>query len=226
MNFLNEDRIQRIKVAGIFLLQIYKVTTGTLLSLFVPQSCKNNQICTLQENLENNDTYHRIVVSWNFLSMFTFLLYYFIELRREEWAIKFLDIDNNISDNALKNIIKQEPVLDKKMDRLNLYYYKTLCVTCVVYFINMIITIKLLHDNYHSSSTISCFLSFTLLVTIKLYNSFIVANQSVKHDKMMSAYMCEFVSFNIIDKDYKNNNQTNNNNDQDLNNINLTIINP
>jgi len=222
MKFLNEDRIQRIKVGGIFLLQIYKVTTGTLLSLFVPQLCSNHQICTLQENFHNENTYHRIVVSWNFFSMFTFLIYYLIELRREEWAIQFLDIDNNIPDNALKNIIKQEPILDKKMDRLNLYYYQTLCVTCVVYFINMIITSKLLHDNYHSSSTISCFLSFTLLVTIKLYNSFIVANQSVKHDKMMSAYMCEFVSFNIIDKDYK----PNTTNNKDLNDINLTIINP
>ena len=49
---------------------------------------------------------------------------------------------------------------------------------------------------------ISCFFSFTLLVTNKLYNSYGVAKQSVKNDKMMSAYMSEFVSFNVIDKDY------------------------
>ena len=29
-------------------------------------------------------------------------LNYIIELRREEWCIKYLDIDNNVSDNALK----------------------------------------------------------------------------------------------------------------------------
>ena len=29
-----------------------------------------------------------------------------------------------------------------------------------------------------------------------------VARQSVKNDKMMSAYMSEFVSFNVLDKDY------------------------
>ena len=38
---------------------------------------------------------------------------------------------------------------------------------------------------------------------MKLYNSFNVAYNSVKSDKMMSAYMSEFVSFNILDKDYK-----------------------
>ena len=31
-----------------------------------------------------------------------------------------------------------------------------------------------------------------------------VAYQSVKNDKMMSAYMSEFVSFNVLDTDYVN----------------------
>jgi hypothetical protein len=61
---------------------------------------------------------------------------------------------------------------------------------------------KMLKDGYHSMSTISCFLSFVLLVLMKLYNSYIVAYQSVKNDKMMSAYMCEFVSYNVLDADY------------------------
>jgi len=37
---------------------------------------------------------------------------------------------------------------------------------------------------------------------MKLYNSFSVAYQSVKNDKMMSAYMSEFVSYNVLDSDY------------------------
>ena len=45
-------------------------------------------------------------------------------------------------------------------------------------------------------------ISFTLLILMKLYNSFSVAYQSVKNDKMMSAYMSEFVSYNVLDSDY------------------------
>ena len=45
---IDEDLIQRVKVGAIFLLQIYKVSTGTLLALFVPQSC-GDQICTLSQ---------------------------------------------------------------------------------------------------------------------------------------------------------------------------------
>lgn len=198
---IDVDLIQRIKVAGIFILQIYKVTTGTLLTLFIPQNC-GNKICSLKENYDNHEVYHKTVLYWNIFSMFTFFVYYIIELRREEWSIKYLDIDNNKSDNNLKEIIKNEPILDKKMDSLNLLYYRTLLINIIVYFINLILTIKVISDNYHSISTLSCFFSFSLLVLMKLYNSYEVAKQSIKNDKMMSAYMVEFVSFNVLDVDY------------------------
>ena len=198
---IDVDIIQRIKVAGIFMLQIYKVTTGTMMSLFVPQNC-DGQICSLTQNYENDDVYHKLVLYWNMFSMFTFFSYYLIELRREEWAIKYLDIDNDKPDNCLKEIIRNEPQLDRKMDSLNIYYYKTLVFNCLVYTINVGLTVKLLYDDYHSMSTISCFISFTLLVLMKLYNSIIVAYESVKNDKMLSAYMMEFVSYNVLDSDY------------------------
>ena len=60
----------------------------------------------------------------------------------------------------------------------------------------------MMNDSYYNNSTLSCFVSFVLLVLMKLYNSLTVAHQSVKNDKMMSAYMCEFVSFNVLDIDY------------------------
>ena len=208
---ISQDLTQRIKVGAIFLLQIYKVTTGTMLSLFVPQACSTSdgsssegdvRICSLQENFENADGYHKMVLYWNMFSMFTFFTYYLVELRREEWAIQYLDIDNNKPDNSLKEIIKTEPALDKRMDRLNLLYYRTLLFNCGTYGINLGLSAKLVKDGYHSSSTLSCFASFALLVLMKLYNSLEVARQSVKNDKMTSAYMSEFVSFNVLDEDY------------------------
>ena len=107
------------------------------------------------------------------------------------------------------------------MDKLNKYYYNVLCFTGVSYFINMALSVNMLNNNYHSSSTVSCFLSFTLLVLMKLYNSSIVAYQSVKNDKMMSAYMCEFVSFNVLDNDYvkEKYNGTKNNRLEDITDI-------
>ena len=210
---IDHDIIQRIKVSGIFILQFYKVMTGTLLTLFVPQACReeisNNstiiqspQICSLTQNFENNELYHKSTLYWNCFSFFLFIMCYIFELNRENWAIKFLDINNDIPDNALKEKIIQEPILDKKMDKLNKFYYHSLLLTSGVYFINILLMIKILIHDYHSISTLSCFVSFVLLVLMKLYNSLSVAYQSVHNDKMMSAFMSEFVSFNVLDADY------------------------
>ena len=209
---VDQDIIQRIKVIGIFVLQFYKVLTGTLLTLFIPQACyseitngseeRNLQICSLMQNYENNEIYHRTTLYWNGFSFLLFVMCYMFELRREHWAIKFLDINNDIPDNALKEKIIEEPQLDKKMDRLNRFYYHALLLTSSVYFINVMLMIKILVTDYHSMSTISCFVSFVLLVMMKLYNSLSVGYQSVKNDKMMSAFMSEFVSYNVLDADY------------------------
>jgi hypothetical protein len=208
------DLIQRIKVSGIFVLQAYKILTGTLLTIFIPQKCENydsilntteTSICTLEQNYNNNDLYHKKTLYWNILTMSLFFGYYFIELKRENWSIQYLDIDHNKPDNALKEVIKGEEKLDKYMDRLNLYYYNIVKISIVFYIINLSLMIKILYNDYHSSSTISSFISFSLLVCMKLYNSFIVSRESVRNDKMMSAYMSEFVSYNVLDKDYLEN---------------------
>ena len=198
---LDQDITQRIKVLGTFVLQSYKVLTGTMLSIFIPQNCED-RMCTLAENYNNSEIYHQTLFYWNTFSMFLFLCSYFIELRREEWCVKYLDIDNDYPDNSLKEIIIKEKKLDRYMDKINIRYYNTIRVTALVYLVNLGLTIKVLNENYHSSSTLSCFVSFSLLVMMKLYNSLSVAYQSVTNDKMMSAYMSEFVSFNVLDKDY------------------------
>ena len=143
------------------------------------------------------------------LSFFCFIYVYILELQRENWSITYLDVDKDESDNALKSIIMNEPKLDKKMDRLNKLYFYGLSVTAFVYMINMLLMINILYQDYHSASTLSCFVSFTLLVQMKLYNSLSVAYYSVKDDKMMSAFMSEFVSFNVLDKDYISENKNN-----------------
>lgn len=197
----SDDVKQRFKVSGIFFLQVYKVMTGTMLSIFLPQNC-GNEMCSLTDNYHNTEVYHRVVFSWNCLSAFMFFCSYLIELYREEWCVKYLDIDNNFPDNSLKNVIIKDKVLDRKMDRLNIYYYRILIVNTFVYFVNMLLTIQMINDNYYNNSTLSCFISFSLLVMMKLYNSLNVGYQSVKNDKMTSAYMSEFVSYNVIDDDY------------------------
>ena len=196
--------IQRCKVGVIFILQLYRITTGTMLSLFVPQSC-GDHVCTITENYNKDDVYHKIAIYFNGFSMLIFLICYMIELVREEWCVKYLDIDNNKSDNHLKSIIESEPKLNKRMDQINKLYFYTFIINCITYLLNICVTVKVLNDYYYNSATMSCFISFVLLVLMKLYNSFFVAYESLKYDKMTSAYVNEFVSYNVLDQDYLEN---------------------
>ena len=198
---LDVDFVQRVKVTGLFFLQFYKIVTGTMLTLFIPQNCEE-QICSITQNIENDNRYHKMALSWNIMTMMSFFIMYIFELKRENWSIRYLDIDNNKPDNALKEVIVKEKNLDKRMDLLNLYYYRIVNFTIFMNMINIGLVLKILYNDYHSQSTVSCFISFTLLILMKLYNSFSVAYQSVKNDKMMSAYMSEFVSYNVLDSDY------------------------
>ena len=119
---LDVDFVQRVKVAGLFVLQFYKIVTGTMLTLFIPQNC-DGQICSLNDNLENDNRYHKLTLCWNTLTMMSFFVLYIFELKRENWSIRYLDIDNDKPDNILKSVIVLDKVLDKRMDLLNLYYY-------------------------------------------------------------------------------------------------------
>ena len=160
---IDPDIKQRINVVGIFLLQSYKILTGTMLSIFIPQSC-GDKMCSLQENYDKNEVYHKTLFYWNSFTMLSFFCTYIIELWREEWCVKYLDIDNNFSDNGLKGIIIKDKKLDKYMDKINNYYYTMVRMTSLFYIINLGLTCRMLKSDYHSNSTISCFMSFSLLV--------------------------------------------------------------
>ena len=128
-------------------------------------------------NIRNDNRYHKMALSWNIMTMMSFFIMYIFELKRENWSIKYLDIDNDKPDNALKEVIVKEKNLDKRMDLLNLYYYRIVNFTIFMNMANIGLVVKILYNDYHSQSTISCFVSFSLLILMKLYNSFIITKK-------------------------------------------------
>ena len=208
---IDHDYLERFKVLGLFSLELYKVVTGTLLTIFIPQSCEivdemNNtrvEICSLQENFENRDmdVYREACVYVSFVSLFSFATSYMIELQRENYAIENLDSDKDVPENQLREILKDEPALEQTLDRLNIIYWRSLLVTTGLYGVNLGLSYKVLND-HASSATASTAGSLVLLIVMKLYNSLQCARRSLKEDMISSAYLKEFVTFNVLDEDY------------------------
>ena len=98
---INTDTKERLKVGALFVFQSYKVIMGSLLILFVPQECNenDNNVCSLKNNLtKTDDLFHTVALGFNFLCVFLFMGMYFVELRRENWCVKYFDINHDFPD--------------------------------------------------------------------------------------------------------------------------------
>ena len=119
---IDVDTKERLKVALIFMLQSYKVAMGSMLVLFVPQSCGRN-VCSLTDNLTKSDGMHVTTLVFNFISLLAFILCYHSELQRENWCVHHLDIDKNEGDNNLALVLDKRPDFKVALDKINNRYY-------------------------------------------------------------------------------------------------------
>ena len=61
----------------------------------------------------------------------------------------------------------------------------------------------LVQDNIFLSTGLTPYLSYIILILMKLYDCYCISSTSIEEDKALSAYMVEFTSFNVIDPDKK-----------------------
>ena len=198
------DTKERLKVGALFIFQSYKVIMGSMLSLFVPQLCENEEVCTISDNLlhHDNDVFHQVTLGFNFLSVLLFIGVYVIELKRENWCVKYLDIDHNIPDNNLETIIKDKPDLLLPLSKHNTLYFKSIFITSIIYSINLALSSILIYDNYAGIPSVTSYMSYVVLILLKIYNSLFISYDSMKNNKALSAYIIEFTSYNKIDVDH------------------------
>ena len=195
------DTKERMNVMFIFILQSYKVAMGSMLTLFVPQMC-GDKVCGVTDNLYKEGTLHRAALSFNFISAFTFFVCYIIELKRENWCVEHLDIDDNFGDNNLPEVLKKRPDLELALHKINDSYFYSSQVTAVTYFINLIVSTVSIYHYTTGASTITAYLSFVILILMKLKNAIYISRNSKRNNIALSAYMSELQSFNVVDKDH------------------------
>ena len=114
----------------------------------------------------------------------------------------FFDIDHNVSDNNLAIILKDNPDLSKTLRSYNMLYKNTTLCCLFIFFINFIVSnIILYNDEVFWTVGIAPYSSYMVLVLMKIYNCYYISSHSIANNKALSAYMTEFTSFNVIDKD-------------------------
>ena len=102
----------------------------------------------------------------NAFATFTFVIYYLVELKRENMCVQYLDIDQNKGDNNLSKELINYPFIKNKLITMNILYYYSSVLTLNTYGLNLILSTFILYKNYHSLNTATSFTSFIMLILI------------------------------------------------------------
>jgi len=196
------DTKQRIMTAFYLCLEFYKMVMGTFLVIFVPQKCES-ELCTATENFMTHDPLRLGANACNFVTFASIGTLYFIELRRENWCIQYLDIDEHRSNTNLDTEIELYPEFKNEMRKLNNQYIKAVYAALFFMIVNFVVSGSIVYQSYAGSNTLTTFISFFMLVSMKLFSAYNVGKISVKDERANSAYMKIPKTYNTIDVDHR-----------------------
>lgn len=200
---LDQDRKQKITITVLFMLEFYRVLMGTFLTIFVPQQCSNDDVCTITENIFTDNTLHQISNGIHCATFLCMIMFYYKELRRELWSIKYLDIEDDKANTHLDEEIENYQDIKKMMTRENREYLLWTKIANVAICINIIVSIVVLSESYAGVPTLTSGLSYVLLLVMKMNSAYGVAKTSLLEDKVKSAFMLDNKVYNTIDVDYR-----------------------
>ena len=179
--------------------------TSSLLILFVPQSC-GGELCTISENLVWNSDHHlyNTGIFFNFLTLFIFSSLYYIELKRENRLIKYLDVNPHLpmSNAAVKTALEFIAVNKKnKILSIDKQYQIISYISISMFVLNSFISSVVVFNFYLGSQTTTTLITSLLFMFTKLFNVFSISN--TEQNIFYSAYMTTRIQFNDLDETHK-----------------------
>jgi len=197
----DQDFQQRMNVASTLLLEIYRVLMGAFLVIFVPQKCGEN-ICSLSENINREDGLAKTAIGFNAITMFTFLMLYFVEVKRENKLINYLEVNRFTPvDNDSVGEALQKLATEKKQSIWNYdgYYQTAGYISTGSFILNAIFSSIVIMSHYFDSKTITVLLTNLLFMGLKVSDVYSTVN--TKKNVFYSAYLKNKVQFNDVDPD-------------------------
>jgi hypothetical protein len=199
----NQDSSQRNSMIVTVLIELYRVISCSLLILFIPQKC-DDHMCSVSENLTWESDLYNVAIVFNFITLFAFCPFYFLEIRRENRFIKYLDVNPKLpSDNASVEKSLQILTGDKKEKLVEIdkdYQIGAYCMI-VIYAINAILSGIVVNQYYIGSQTTTSLITYILFILTKLANVYEIAHTD--EYVFYSAYLKTNLQYNDTDDTYK-----------------------
>ncbi len=197
----DQDTKQKMNVASTLMLELYRVLMGAFLVVFVPQKC-GDELCSMDQNINRSDVLSRITVAFNSLTLLSFLFLYYIEVKRENKLITYLEVNRFYSvDNESVGKALEKLEQSKKQSILGYdgYYQNTGKLCTGIFTINSVLSSIVVYSNYLDSKTVTVYLTNLLFMGSKVYDVYNTVN--TKPNIFYSAYLKNKVQFNDVDPD-------------------------
>ena len=197
----DQDFKQKLNVGFTLVLELYRVLMGAFLIAFVPQQC-GADICSLSENINRDDALSQTAIVCNVITIVSFLTLYFVEVKRENKLINYLEVNrfNSVDNESVGEAIEKLAASKKQSiwdyDR---YYKNTGYVSSIAFLFNAILSSIVVYNHYLDSKTSTVFLTNVLFMTSKVADVFSTVN--TKKNVFYSAYLKDKVQFNDVDPD-------------------------
>jgi len=197
----DQDFNQKLNVGITLILEIYRVLMGAFLVVFVPQKCEET-ICSTSQNINRNDSLSQAAISFNIITSLSFLALYFIEVKRENKMINYLEVNKfTATDNESVGIGLEKLAIVKKQSIWDYdgYYQKAGYVSTIAFTLNAVLSFIVVYTNYLDSKTFTVFLTNLLLMGLKVADVFSTVN--TPKNIFYSAYLKNKVQYNDVDPD-------------------------
>ena len=199
----NQDFQQKLNAGLSIFAELYKVMVSSLLILFIPQKC-GDHVCSYEENLATENHTYTSGIIVNFITLFTFVILYVIEIKRENRLITYLEVNlEKPFDNASVGKAMDHLPLDRKeailyLDRI---YQQIGQVTILMFLLNTVLSGIIIYQYYLDTQTTTTYITNILFITTKMYDVFV--NVSTDQNIFYSAYLKTKVQYNDVDPNKK-----------------------
>jgi len=196
-----QDCKQKFSIIPVILFELYRVVVSSFLILFVPQKC-DDHVCQLRENLVFENGKYFTGVVFNFITMGGFIALYFIEIKRENRLISYLEVNSKkpSDDLSVEKALELLPI-EKKASILYLdkcYHNLGFCML-FMFLINAVMSGVVISDYYLDNQTTSTFITNILFIITKLIDIYSIANTD--KNVFYSAYLKDRIQYNDVDPD-------------------------
>jgi len=195
----DQDFQQKSNVYLTLVIELYRVLVGSLLIMFVPQKC-GEDICGMTELVNSKDSIDNATLAMNIFSLCSFCCLYFVEVKRENKLINYLEVDKTVpTDNdSVGEALIQLPIAKKEsILYLDGLYQKVSYVALAAFLVNSGLSGYTVFNNYLDDKTLTVYMTNVLFMAFKLKEAYDISN--TKKNVFISAYLTQPVQYNNVD---------------------------